>query len=101
MSGTRVLREWLNFTSRAAVRLLGEERSAFREVLHLGIVVDVEVLGLEDVPFEIGVLHLVPPEVEELGGEGGGEDQKDEENDQHGQKRASWPARQFPYAPRR
>ena len=43
-----------------------EKRPPFCKVLHLGIVVNIEVLGLEDVPLKISVLHFVPTEVEKL-----------------------------------
>jgi hypothetical protein len=49
------------------VALLSKVRAALGKVLHFGIVVDIEMLCLEDVPVETGVLHLVAAEVKELG----------------------------------
>ena len=48
------------------VALFGKECPALCQVSHLRIVVNLEMLGLQDVPVESGVLHLVPTEIEEL-----------------------------------
>ena len=49
------------------VARLGEGGSALGKRAHLRVVIDIEVLGLEHMPLEIGVLDLVAPEGVELG----------------------------------
>ena len=64
------------------VALLGEVGAALREVLHIGVVVNIKVLGLEHPPVEFGVLDLVATEVEKLrvqDGRSGREQEKKEE----------------------
>ena len=48
------------------VTLLGELRSVLRQLLHLGIVVDLKMLSSQDLPVEIRVLYFVSAEVVEL-----------------------------------
>jgi hypothetical protein len=50
------------------VALFGKECPPLGEVFHFGIIIDVEVLGLEHVPLEISVLDFVAAKVEELRG---------------------------------
>ena len=50
------------------VTLLREERPALREFLHLGVIINVEVLGAENLPFKFRVLDLVATEVIKLSG---------------------------------
>ncbi len=50
------------------VAFLGEKCAALGKIDHLRIVIDVEVLGLEHVPVEIGVLNLILSKVKKLRG---------------------------------
>jgi hypothetical protein len=50
----------------AFVGFFRKKRSPFCQILHFGVVVDVEVFCLEDVPFEFRVLDLIAAEVKEL-----------------------------------
>ena len=57
----------VEFLLQERIALLREVGPPFRKLLHLGIIIDVEMIGLEDAPVEFGVLDFVPSEIEELG----------------------------------
>ena len=71
----------VEFLLKERVAFFGEMGAAFRQVLHLGIIIDIEVLGLQHAPVELRVLDLVPPEIEKLcvRREDSGQEQEDEE----------------------
>jgi len=48
------------------VPIFSEERAPLCELFHLRIIIDVEVLGFQHVPFKFRVLNFVTAEVEEL-----------------------------------
>ena len=50
------------------ITLLGEERPPFGEFLHLGIVINVEMLRFKDMPIEFRILDLISPEIKILRG---------------------------------
>ena len=52
------------------VALLRQKCAALGKIDHLRIVINIEVLGLEHVPVEIGVLNFILSEVEKLRGGG-------------------------------
>ena len=61
-----------------AITLFGKVCTALREILHLRIIIDVEVFGLEDMPIEISILDFIAAEGEELRGGGGNGDENDD-----------------------
>jgi hypothetical protein len=48
------------------VTLLGKISSSLCKVFHFLIIIDIEVLGLQNMPIEVSVLDFIPAEVEEL-----------------------------------
>jgi hypothetical protein len=50
-----------------SVAFLREECTALDKILHLGIIIDVEVLRTQDFPVELSVLNLVSAKIIELG----------------------------------
>jgi hypothetical protein len=58
------------------ITLFRKVRPALGEVFHLGIIINVEMLGLQHVPLELRVLDFIPPEEEKLC-RGGGDEEKE------------------------
>jgi hypothetical protein len=48
------------------VRFLGKSGPTLSKVLHFRVIIDVEMVGLQNMPGEVRVLNLVPSEIEQL-----------------------------------
>jgi hypothetical protein len=70
----------------ARVPTLAHPSDLLRRQLLLGVVINVEMIGLEDLELQVVPLHRVPPEVLGVGGRGEreGEDRDEGENEAYG-----------------
>ena len=56
----------IEFAFQIGITLFREVGPPLGQVFHLRVVIDIEMLGFQYLPFEIGILNLVAPEVKPL-----------------------------------
>ena len=88
------MKVWLNVRRQPRVPPLRHAADVVHDVGFFVVVVDVEVLGLEDLEVELLPLHFVPPEVLRLRcrhqGESEGEDEEKTDDFAHAYPRFEW-----------